>query len=222
MRSSVLWRVSIRSMTHLQQLTATVAITACWGAVVLVWVIGALYNAARGPKRGRRPARRSFAGRVVAVVVIVAVVAIVGVIPSRDWHALHVDSLWVTLLGLAVLLASTAFTLWARAALGTMWSMDAVVKQGHQLRTDGPYGITRHPIYTGMLGMLLGSLLLAGVGRSLLIALAGAVFFEVKIARGGTADVGDLPGPVRPLPAARAAADPGLRRLPRDRSKHLE
>ena len=45
-----------------------------------------------------------------------------------------------------------------------MWSMDAAVKEGHRLRTEGPYGITRHPIYTGLLGMLLGSLLLAGVG----------------------------------------------------------
>ena len=168
-------------MTQLQQLTATAAITVCWGAVVLVWVIGALYNAARGPTRGRRPAPRSFGGPAIAVVVIIVVVAVVRLVPGQDWHALRVDSPWVTVLGLAVLLASTAFTLWARVALGTMWSMDAVVKQGHQLRTDGPYGITRHPIYTGMLGMLLGSLLLAGVGRSLLVLLAGILFFEVKI-----------------------------------------
>lgn len=168
-------------MTQLQQLTATVAITVCWGAVVLIWVIGALYNAARGPTRARRPALRSFGGRVIAVVVIVAVVAVLRLVPGPDWHALRVDSPWVTVLGLAVLLTSTALTLWARLALGTMWSMDAAVKEGHQLRTDGPYGVTRHPIYTGMLGMLLGSLLLAGVGRSLLVLLAGIVFFEVKI-----------------------------------------
>jgi protein-S-isoprenylcysteine O-methyltransferase Ste14 len=36
--------------------------------------------------------------------------------------------------------------------------------QEHKLRTSGPYAITRHPIYTGLLGMLLGSLLLAGGG----------------------------------------------------------
>jgi protein-S-isoprenylcysteine O-methyltransferase Ste14 len=147
-------------VTQLQQLTATVAISVCWGAVVLVWVIGALYNAAKGPTRGRQPARPSFVGRMIAVVVIVVViVAIVRLAPAHDWQALRADSPWVTMLGLAVLLASAAFTLWARVALGTMWSMDAVVKEGHQLRTDGPYAVTRHPIYTGMLGMLLGSLL---------------------------------------------------------------
>lgn len=168
-------------MTHLQQITATVAISVCWGTVVLVWVIGGLYNAARGPTRGRRPTRRSFVGRLIAVVVIIGVVAVVRFVPAHDWHALRLHSPWVTFLGLAVLLASAAFTLWARVALGTMWSMDATVKEGHKLHTDGPYGITRHPIYTGMLGMLLGSLLLAGAGRSLLIFVAGVVFFEVKI-----------------------------------------
>ena len=83
--------------------------------------------------------------------------------------------------GLLLLLAATAFTLWARVVLGTMWSMDAVAKQGHELRTDGPYAVTRRPIYTGMLGMLLGSVLLAGAGRALLLVPVGLVFFEVKL-----------------------------------------
>ena len=77
--------------------------------------------------------------------------AVARLVPGPDWHALRVGSAWVTFLGVAVLLASTAFTLWARVALGTMWSMDAAVKEGHKLQTNGPYGITRHPIYTGML-----------------------------------------------------------------------
>ena len=56
-----------------------------------------------------------------------------------------------------------------------------MVEEGHALRTDGPYGITRHPIYTGILGMLVGSLLLAGVGRSILLLPVGLVLFEVKL-----------------------------------------
>ncbi len=168
-------------MTQLQQLTATVAISVCWGAVVLVWVIGALYNAVKGPTRDRRPSLRSMVGRILALVVIVIVVLVVRLVPAHTWHSLRVDSPWVTFVGLAILLVSAAFTLWARFTLGTMWTMDAAVKKGHRLRTDGPYGVTRHPIYTGMLGMLVGSILLAGLGRSVLILVAGAVFFEVKI-----------------------------------------
>lgn len=56
-----------------------------------------------------------------------------------------------------------------------------MVKQEHQLRTGGSYGITRHPIYTGILGMLLGTALLAGAGRWALIFPVGVVLAEIKI-----------------------------------------
>lgn len=67
--------------------------------------------------------------------------------------------------GLAFLMVTTASTIWARLVLGIMWSGAPAVKQQHQLRTGGPYRIGRHPIYTGILGMLLGSMLVAGGGR---------------------------------------------------------
>jgi len=38
------------------------------------------------------------------------------------------------------------------------------VKEDNQLTTDGPYQITRHPIYTGVLGMILGSAFSLGEG----------------------------------------------------------
>ena len=76
---------------------------------------------------------------------------------------------------------SFTFTLWARVALGTMWSSTPTVKVGHELRTDGPYGVTRHPIYTGLFGMLLGTALLVGFGRWIAILAAGLIFVEVRI-----------------------------------------
>jgi protein-S-isoprenylcysteine O-methyltransferase Ste14 len=107
--------------------------------------------------------------------------AVFRAVPDTDWQALTVQAPWVRVLGLAILFGCTVFTLWARLVLGTMWSSDPIVKQGHELRTDGPYGITRHPIYTGMLGMLLGTVLLAGVGQQILILPIGLVLFEIKI-----------------------------------------
>jgi protein-S-isoprenylcysteine O-methyltransferase Ste14 len=101
--------------------------------------------------------------------------------PPRRGRSLELQSPWGTGIGLVILLGSTVFTLWARFALGTMWTLDAAVKEGHALRTDGPYGITRHPIYTGIMGMLLGALLLAGVGRWILLLPIGLVVFEVKL-----------------------------------------
>ncbi len=41
--------------------------------------------------------------------------------------------------------------------LGKEWSVRARLIEDHQLATTGPYCLVRHPIYTGMLGMLLAT-----------------------------------------------------------------
>jgi protein-S-isoprenylcysteine O-methyltransferase Ste14 len=169
----------VEAVTHTQHLIVVVSTAACWGAFALTWVGGALYNAARGPTRSAHAPL----GRFAVVVVIAGAIffAIFRAVPTHTWRSLELQSPWGTGIGLVILLGSTVFTLWARFALGTMWTLDAVVKKGHALRTDGPYGITRHPIYTGILGMLLGSLLLAGVGRWILLVPIALVVFEVKL-----------------------------------------
>jgi protein-S-isoprenylcysteine O-methyltransferase Ste14 len=106
----------------------------------------------------------------------VVLVKIMGARRPLDVHAP-----WIRLLGLAILLAATALTLWARLALGAMWTAAPTVKQEHQLRTSGPYAITRHPIYTGLLGMLLGSGLLLGAGRWILYFPIYLVLLQFKV-----------------------------------------
>ena len=102
-------------------------------------------------------------------------------VPRADWLPLEIHAPGLRVLGLAILLAATALTVWARLALGAMWSAAPTVKQEHKLRTSGPYAITRHPIYTGLLGMMLGSLLLAGGGRWIVPFAVYLVVLEFKI-----------------------------------------
>lgn len=104
-----------------------------------------------------------------------------GLVRAPDWHSLMVRTLWVGVLGLAILICSTGFALWASFALGTMWSSSPTVKVRHQLRTNGPYGVTRHPIYTGLLGMMLGTALLVGWGHLLVALPVGLVFIEIRV-----------------------------------------
>jgi protein-S-isoprenylcysteine O-methyltransferase Ste14 len=116
-------------------------------------------------------------------VLVVAALAVTlnKVFPASNAGTATVGTSWVQVLGLALLVCSTVFTLWARVALGTMWSSTPTVKIQHQLRTGGPYAVTRHPIYTGLLGMLLGSVLMVGVGPWLVALVVYFVFIEIRI-----------------------------------------
>jgi protein-S-isoprenylcysteine O-methyltransferase Ste14 len=155
---------------------ANVSLAVCWAAFGLTWVIGAFYSGSRQPaERAVTPFTSVFLiGGVIIWIVF-------RVTPLSAWDSLVAQAQWVRFLGLAILLSGTAFTLWARFVLGVMWSAAPTVKQEHQLRTGGPYALTRHPIYTGILAMLLGSSLLLGVGRWVVIFPIYLVLFEIKI-----------------------------------------
>lgn len=166
---------------------AEVGIAVCVGVVVVVWVAGALYNAFHSPhsashaprERPRsQPGLTAGDGGLIGVAVVCVGLAIVG---RRYFDDLAVGASWVRVLGLAVLVASTIFTLWARLSLGTMWSAAPKVQGDHQLRTHGPYAVTRHPIYTGLLGMMLGATLLSGIGQWIVLFPVALIVFEVRI-----------------------------------------
>jgi protein-S-isoprenylcysteine O-methyltransferase Ste14 len=155
--------------------------------VVVVWVAGALYNAlhtlrnasyAPRERPRNRPRLTAGDGGLIGVAVVCAGLVIVG---RRYFDDLAVGAFWVRVLGLAVLVASTVFTLWARFSLGTMWSVAPRVKDDHQLRTHGPYAVTRNPIYTGLLGMMLGATLLSGIGQWIVLFPVSLIVVEVKI-----------------------------------------
>jgi protein-S-isoprenylcysteine O-methyltransferase Ste14 len=162
--------------TQPMNLLAIVGLAVCWGAVTLAWLAGAIYYESRAPAERTRASYLS-----PLVVTIFIVVAVSAAVPRADWRPLEVHAAWIRLLGLVILLAATALTLWARLALGAMWSAAPTVKQEHQLRTSGPYAITRHPIYTGLLGMMLGTGLLAGAGRWILYFPIYLLLVEFKI-----------------------------------------
>jgi len=148
----------------------------CWGLFCLVWLIGAIYNFWKAPAVQKR------SGPLWVWMIGIALFAgVASFIPPRFWMLLTFDAPWLRIIGIICLLLSTAFTLWARWVLGTMWSSSAVAKASHELHTDGPYRITRHPIYTGLLGMLLGTTLMSGLSFYLFIFLLSIVIFEVKL-----------------------------------------
>lgn len=57
----------------------------------------------------------------------------------------------------AVMVAGLTFTWWARVHLGRLWSSAITRKEGHRIVDTGPYGVVRHPIYTGIIVGLLAT-----------------------------------------------------------------
>ena len=107
---------------------AAVGIAVCVGVVVVVWVAGALYNAVRTLRHASHGPRERTRNRPGSTALIVTAVVCAGLaIVSRSrFDDLAVGALWVRVLGLAVLVASTVFTLWARfccgcASTATIW-----------------------------------------------------------------------------------------------------
>lgn len=155
---------------------AELATWVCWGVVLVVWVVGAALGARAS--RARAGSGAGIPWRIGAIVVA----GLMYQFTRPELHRVTDNARWIEIAGLVLLLASTAFTIWARFALGRMWSASpSSLRADHELRTDGPYAITRHPIYTGLFGMVLGSVLLNGLGTWLAFLLVAAIIVATRI-----------------------------------------
>ena len=147
----------------------------CWGTIFFVWLIGAIYN------YFKVPVKRKKGIPITAFPLILLLWFIVKYIPTSYFELITYKNIWLEIFGSILLVLFTIFTLWSRIALGKMWSGNAQIKENHKLRTEGPYSVTRHPIYTGMLGMLLGTNLIFGFGYSFILFIYVFIIFKVKI-----------------------------------------
>ncbi len=90
------------------------------------------------------------------------------------------DALIVKLIGLAAECAGLALAIWARRILGRNWSGEITIKTDHQLIRTGPYGLVRHPIYTALLSMYLGTAIVSGQMHALLGLVLGIIAYLRK------------------------------------------
>src|SRR5262245_5554122 len=117
-----------------------------WSGWALLWLLGAVWSA-------RTVARESAASRV-AYSALMAIGSLL-VFFGWDWGVLagqlFPTAPWIAWLGVALTVIGLGFTVWARVQLGRFWSGSVTLKEGHRLVRSGPYAVTRHPIYTGLL-----------------------------------------------------------------------
>jgi protein-S-isoprenylcysteine O-methyltransferase Ste14 len=83
--------------------------------------------------------------------------------------------------GFAVTAAGALLAILARAFLGSNWSGNVTIKQGHELIRRGPYAVVRHPIYSGLLLSVAGTAVAFGEVRHVLGFALVTLGFWLKI-----------------------------------------
>jgi protein-S-isoprenylcysteine O-methyltransferase Ste14 len=128
--------------------------------------------------------RRGFIGyRVAALIVLACCVAVGELLGVSAQSRLWPTTIAVGALSDCIVLAGAAFTVWARITLGRNWSAEVTFKQDHELIEAGPYALVRHPIYTGLIAMALGTAVNYGraIGFALLLSICASVWWKARL-----------------------------------------
>ena len=128
-------------------------IRTCWILFSVIWLLSAVSTK-------RSIYRESGAGRLRYLILLV----IAFLLLTRRYRLpypldVRIISAMETVQWMAAILciAGLVFCVWARATLGRNWSGTITLKEGHELIERGPYRLVRHPIYTGMMAMILAT-----------------------------------------------------------------
>jgi protein-S-isoprenylcysteine O-methyltransferase len=131
------------------------AVYGLWAVLVLYWIVTAVGN--------KRTVYRYRPGaRLVFLVLFLVIVSELKRLPASFQERIFAPTPGVEWTGITVLAAGVAFAIWARATLGRNWSGNPTLKEDHELVTRGPYRWVRHPIYTGIVICMLGTLIARG------------------------------------------------------------
>jgi protein-S-isoprenylcysteine O-methyltransferase Ste14 len=133
-------------------------VLACFGIFLIYWIVAAFSTKRTLEKQGMWQ-------RILFLAVFFAAFLLlrrVGMLSAYSGVVLWPRTPASGLVGDVIALAGLIIMLWARVVLGGNWSSSVVFKEGHELIDRGPYRYVRHPIYSGLLLMILGTAILYG------------------------------------------------------------
>ena len=146
-----------------------------WLLFALSWLAAALWSSRPS---GRLSVRDEVPSRIALILG-----GIIFFIPARDYQGpfriWYPDRIlfWACI---AAMLIGFAFAWWARLTMGALWSGRITLKPDHRILDTGPFGVVRHPIYTGILLAVLGTLLVKGTVLGVIGALVIALGLWMK------------------------------------------
>jgi protein-S-isoprenylcysteine O-methyltransferase Ste14 len=140
-----------------------------WLAWVASWVVASFWS---GRTKSFVPTRDSW---------IYRLPILIGAILLSPWTAGAVGASQLydpgdagTYLLAVVVVFGISFTWWARIHLGRFWSNAITHKEDHRIVDTGPYGVVRHPIYTGLIIAILAT----GFAVATWTSILGALFIS--------------------------------------------
>ncbi|HEV2578721.1 MAG TPA: isoprenylcysteine carboxylmethyltransferase family protein [Acidobacteriaceae bacterium] len=145
-----------------------------WTAIGILWIITAAFE----HSTPRPPAQRSSHNYNYLFLLIPAALLLFD--PQLRLGPLNRALFQSSVLGLALVFAGAAFTGLARLRLGSNWSANPRIREGHTLSTSGPYRIVRHPIYTGILLTSLGTAVILGETRGYIAIVLAFIGYLIK------------------------------------------
>lgn len=166
--------------THLRQTIGRIfQLSNGMRASLALWVIFSVYWSIAARDSAATKSSESWWSRQLHLIAVnVALVMLMLPIPGLTMRFLP-QSRAIVVAGLAIQAAFILLAVWARRHLGSNWSGEVRIAAGHQLVRTGPYRWVRHPIYTAVLGMYCGTLLVSGeIHAPLALALVIAAYWR--------------------------------------------
>jgi len=148
----------------------------CWVVFILYWVISARWVKAVKEKQS---VWSSLSHRIPLACSYFLLAGLHLPPPLNLLLTPHAD--WARALGVSSCILGLLVTLWAPWTLGSNWSSTVTFRRGHELIRTGPYRLARHPIYTGLLVMALGTALNFGQLRCWLAMPLMTAAFWIKL-----------------------------------------
>lgn len=173
----VLWNpASARQRENAVELFFRIAFGCAWGALVVVWALGWRSSKATAHRAGGLKSLTPYLPVLIGLALLRA-----HVLPA-SWikEPLSPHSLVLAAAGLAISVVGVVFAIWSRVTLGRNWSSVPQVKERHELVVKGPYGIVRHPIYTGLILTVAGTGLALNKGIGIFMAMLVFVSYWLK------------------------------------------
>jgi protein-S-isoprenylcysteine O-methyltransferase Ste14 len=154
-----------------------------WFVFFIYWGMSVIYDVIRG--KTKRTERRQSIIVTIFQNLFLYIAFILIYISSIAPYPLNIrllpNSSIILVVGFALASAGIGFAIWARYQLGGNWSGTIQLKEHHTLVTTGPYGIVRHPIYSGITLLVIGSAIFAGNISGLLAIVSVAIFSLMRI-----------------------------------------